>query len=368
MLYGASGYTGRLVAKEAVRQGIAPILGGRSLHSLTSVAADYNLTWRLFDQQQACPSVLDGVSLVVNCAGPFAETAPWLARLCVECGVHYIDIGGEVSVVQQLLQLDASARSHGVAIVPACGLASIATDCLAQALLKKLPTPTHLRFAVEYCHLPCRGSVESVLLALLGWRKGLSVAAGSLRTAVLSLGCLPLSRRERKIEVSPWGSKTIQVGFDGQIRHATLFPWPDAFCLYPSTQVANIESYLVLKPWEIRVLKMVPYMSPFLQLPLIQRSMLARLPANYVPKFPIGGQNRIWAKAISGDHEAQGWLTHKPGQHMSGYDFTVFGVLAVAKRMLANRDHPVGFCSPAQVAGDDLWHDIVNTELWVDSQ
>ncbi len=46
-----------------------------------------------------------------------------LARLAVEAGVHFCDLGGNTEIVFQQKQLDARARQQGVTIVPDCGLA-----------------------------------------------------------------------------------------------------------------------------------------------------------------------------------------------------------------------------------------------------
>lgn len=87
MIYGANGYTGRLIAAEAtvVRQ-------------------------------------LSGMSAMLNCAGPFSKTAPLLMEACLRAQAHYLDITGEFDVIETAASLDGRAREAGIAVIPAVGL------------------------------------------------------------------------------------------------------------------------------------------------------------------------------------------------------------------------------------------------------
>ena len=49
MIYGANGYTGRLVAVEARRQGLHPVLAGRRAGPIKKMAAELGLSARIFD-------------------------------------------------------------------------------------------------------------------------------------------------------------------------------------------------------------------------------------------------------------------------------------------------------------------------------
>ncbi|BBF99389.1 hypothetical protein C8E95_4590 [Pseudonocardia autotrophica] len=74
--------------------------------------------------------------MVINCAGPFLDTALPLARAAVEAGAHYLDVTAEQPVVQALYnELDAPARSAGVAVVPAMAFFGGLADLLVTAAL-----------------------------------------------------------------------------------------------------------------------------------------------------------------------------------------------------------------------------------------
>lgn len=55
-----------------------------------------------------------------------------LARVAVECGVHFTDLGGNTAIVQEQKQLDALARAKGISVIPDTGLAPGMVNILAQ--------------------------------------------------------------------------------------------------------------------------------------------------------------------------------------------------------------------------------------------
>jgi short subunit dehydrogenase-like uncharacterized protein len=80
-----------------VKQGLRPVLAGRGASVLT-LASELGLPARQFDlADQAATSVgLNGVGLVLNCAGPFCRTAEPMIAACLDAGAHYLDITGEI--------------------------------------------------------------------------------------------------------------------------------------------------------------------------------------------------------------------------------------------------------------------------------
>ena len=80
MIYGANGYTGRLVAREAMARGLRPILAGRRREELEAMGRELGLEVRVFGLDAAALDLgLKGVGLVLHCAGPCSETcAPML--------------------------------------------------------------------------------------------------------------------------------------------------------------------------------------------------------------------------------------------------------------------------------------------------
>ena len=77
LIYGAYGYTGALIAREAEARGLTPTLAGRDADQLDALAGELDLPCRAFalDDRAALSDAVAEADLVLNCAGPFARTA-----------------------------------------------------------------------------------------------------------------------------------------------------------------------------------------------------------------------------------------------------------------------------------------------------
>ena len=139
LVYGAAGHTGRFVVDELLRRGLTPVLAGRSADRLSAVAPRHPALERRvvgLDDPDLLRQAVAGVGVVINCAGPFLDTAVPLARAAVEAGAHYLDVTAEQTVVQELYrELDAPARDAGVAVVPAMAFYGGLADLLVTAAL-----------------------------------------------------------------------------------------------------------------------------------------------------------------------------------------------------------------------------------------
>src|SRR5688572_17497099 len=94
MIYGANGYTGRLIAAEAVRRGLAPVLAGRNEAALREMGQALGLRWRQFglEHESGVREGLRDIGLVLHCAGPFSATSAPMLEGCLATGTHYLDI------------------------------------------------------------------------------------------------------------------------------------------------------------------------------------------------------------------------------------------------------------------------------------
>jgi short subunit dehydrogenase-like uncharacterized protein len=138
-VYGASGHTGRFVVNELVRRGLAPVIAGRDAARLDSVLPRRTGLERRavgLDDPGALRRAIAGSGAVINCAGPFLDTALPLARAAVGAGAHYLDVTAEQPAVQALYrELDAPARAAGVVVVPAMSFYGGLADLLVTAAL-----------------------------------------------------------------------------------------------------------------------------------------------------------------------------------------------------------------------------------------
>ncbi|ATY10103.1 saccharopine dehydrogenase [Amycolatopsis sp. AA4] len=135
LVYGASGHTGKFVVEELLRRGFQPIVAGRSLARLAQFA-DLDRRAASIDDGPGLRALLQDVAVVINCAGPFLDTALPLAKAAVETGAHYLDVTAEQPAVQQLYrELDAPARAAGTVVVPAMAFYGGLADLLLTAVL-----------------------------------------------------------------------------------------------------------------------------------------------------------------------------------------------------------------------------------------
>jgi short subunit dehydrogenase-like uncharacterized protein len=198
LLYGATGYSGRLIAAEAKERGMSRsgrdpcrmILAARDIRTLHDIAREYDMEYRAFglDSDDDLARGLDGVDVVLNAAGPFALTAERLMKAALKAGCHYVDINGEVDVYMRLDDFGRKAFQLGRALVSGAGATAAASDILLNAALEKLQSNGvikhrdelgSIRIAVSRDAILSRGSLltaarlikEQVIVVRKGFRK-----------------------------------------------------------------------------------------------------------------------------------------------------------------------------------------------------
>jgi short subunit dehydrogenase-like uncharacterized protein len=135
-VYGATGYTGRLVAAELDRRGADFVLAGRSAAKLDALAAELGGRPRTaavsLDDRAALRELLEPCAVVIACAGPFTLHGEPVVAAAVEAGIHYLDTTGEQPFIQRVFQAyGPRAESAGCALVPAMGFDYVPGDMLA---------------------------------------------------------------------------------------------------------------------------------------------------------------------------------------------------------------------------------------------
>ncbi len=159
MIYGATGYTGRMAAEHAKQLGLEVVIAGRNEARLASLAATLNVPYRVF---AADASQLQGIDVLLNFAGPFAHTAEALMRACIASGTDYLDITAEINVYRLAEQLGAMASEKGVMLLPGVGWDVVPTDCLAMHVISRVQQPHALTIALQVPGAMSRGSAMSV--------------------------------------------------------------------------------------------------------------------------------------------------------------------------------------------------------------
>ena len=165
LLYGATGFTGGLIARRAIELGLDLVLAGRNESRLRQLGAALGCAHRVasLNDSAALGRMLEGISVVLHAAGPFESTYRPMVDACLRAGVHYLDICGEVRAIEGVRQLDRAARSAGVMLMPAVGFDVVPSDCLAARVARVLPGARRLRVAIAGMKVISRGSTNTLM-------------------------------------------------------------------------------------------------------------------------------------------------------------------------------------------------------------
>ena len=140
ILFGASGFTGRLVAEYLHTQygeagNINWAMAGRNLAKLGQVREDLDTAEKVpllaadADDAEALKRLVRQAEVVITTVGPYQKHGQVLATACAEAGVDYVDLCGEPAWMAQMIPLlDPLARASGSRIVFSCGFDSIPFD------------------------------------------------------------------------------------------------------------------------------------------------------------------------------------------------------------------------------------------------
>lgn len=178
-VYGATGYTGRLIAAELDRAGADFRLAGRNREKLERVAAgldsDVEVQAVSLDDQRGLNAMLEDCAAVIACAGPFHLHGEPVMRAAVETGTHYLDTTGEQPYMRLAWErYDRPAREAGVAVIPAMGFDYVPGDMIAALTASGMGRLDTLRLAYRTKMQPTRGTMLSALEMIGGgdleWR------------------------------------------------------------------------------------------------------------------------------------------------------------------------------------------------------
>jgi short subunit dehydrogenase-like uncharacterized protein len=151
-VYGATGHTGRFVIAELLRRGFAAVAVARDDRRLAvSGFREQGIATRAatIDEPAALDSAFAGAAAVINCAGPFLDTAAAIAAAALRAGIHYLDVTAEQpSALDTFDRFDEAARDAGVAVVPAMGFYGGLSDLLVSAAASGWDAADEVRISV----------------------------------------------------------------------------------------------------------------------------------------------------------------------------------------------------------------------------
>ncbi|WP_339776370.1 saccharopine dehydrogenase NADP-binding domain-containing protein [uncultured Thalassospira sp.] len=320
MIYGATGYTGRMAAKHAKAAGTPLVLAGRTEESLSRLAAELGIEYRVFglDDAAVIDKGLADISVLLNCAGPFLRTAKALMQASLRNGIHYLDTAAELDSYHLAEDLDDAAKAAGIMLMPGGGGSVAMLGSLAGHAVATVRDPRKIRIALHVAGGLSRGSAISAMENV------------TIRT---------LARIGGKLVNAPAdGIRKFDFGKGG----VDCFPvtLPDLITIWRSTGVPDVETFVYVTG------------DGFPQ------GDLSLLPDG--PSEEDRLANRYQAAVEVTD--AEGQVTRSHLDTVNGYTFTAMAAAEAGRRVLAGDVRP-GFQTPAVLFGSGFAQTIADTTI-----
>jgi short subunit dehydrogenase-like uncharacterized protein len=333
LLYGANGYTGELIAREAVARGMRPTLAGRRRGPIEALAKELGCPSAVFalDDHTALVDALQEKSAALNCAGPFSRTASVMMQGCLATHVHYLDITGEIDVFDLARRVHEKALRASVVLCPGVGFDVVPTDSLAAQLKQALPDATHLSLAFD---------------SRTGYSKG------TAKTAIESAGSGLRVRRAGKIVELPLGALRRTIDLGEGARSTVAIPWGDVSTAYFTTGIENIEVYATTSANALKRLRRANLIRPLLRkgwfLHLAQRRIETKV-KNPTRTERDHNSTLLWGEV----RNAKGEVRTARLKTANGYAFTVNSALGVLSRLF-EQPQRAGYFTPTQLVGAEF--------------
>ncbi len=154
VVYGATGYTGTLIAERLVAAGVAPVLAGRDTARLSKLAerldGDAEVMRADALRQNSVFALVGEGDVLISTVGPFVKYGTAAVRAAIAAGATYLDSTGEPAFIRRVFeQFDGPARRNGAALLTAQGYDWV-PGALAAALCLEDAGPDAVRVDVGY--------------------------------------------------------------------------------------------------------------------------------------------------------------------------------------------------------------------------
>lgn len=334
MIYGANGYSAKLIIEELLSRGIKPVLAGRNHNEIIVLANNYSCAYEVFDleNEELLDSKLLSIHTLLNCAGPFKYTAKELMEACIRTKTNYLDITGEIPVFHLAFSKNETAKNAGVVLMPGVGFDIIPTDCLAKRLSEKMHDAKNLKLGF----LNVRGNISR----------------GTWLTSLEFLSGKGVIRRNEKVVESEIGEFSIEVHKDNFTFYGLSIPWGDVYTSFQSTKIPDAEVYLGVPFLVYKFRKIIlPFIKIF-RLPIIKK-----IAASFIKKYLTGPNKQkrdstktyVWGRV----ENEKGEMIEEVYRVMEGYNLTAKGAVECAVRVLQDSVRP-GTQTPSLAFGSEF--------------
>lgn len=333
LIYGAYGYTGKLIIEEFNAQGAEAILAGRREEPLKALAVKYDWPYRVFDlkDKNEVAKALKRVDVVLHCAGPFIHTANIMAQGCMLSKTHYLDITGEFQVFEQMAEWNDKAKAAGIMLMPGVGFDVVPSDCLAKHLVERLPTAINLQLAFT--------------------SDGGGVSRGTAKSAIEGLGYGGMIRQDHQLMRVPVDHKVKKINFHWLQQECAAIPWGDISTAYRSTGIPDIEVFMGMDPKMLSSLKWGRRLSWLLRKEFVKnylRKKVEQKPEGPDEKTRKKTHSYFWGKVT--DNAGNEFITVQ--KTLEGYTLTAKTATDIAIEV-SEGNFKVGYQTPSGLLGPD---------------
>lgn len=346
-IYGATGYTGRLIAALLAQKGRPFRLAGRSRDKLEALARAIRPSL----PEGAPPPELEAVAIedpagltelmrrskvVVSCAGPFRRLGPPVVEACIEGGAHYLDITGELQFMLETKRRDAEAKQRGIVLTNAVGFDVVPTDLAAHLAARAL------------------GEVpDQIEIAL--WVRRARLTAGTRRSAAGMAFESSAALVGGEVVAEPFGARSRELLFPGRDRprRVVSVPLGDLATIPATTGARNARTYLTLNP---RLIGISRALSSLGRTPLGApvRALASRIMSGGA-EGPSEEDRPRTEFAIVAEAAKNGRTTRATLTGCDPYGLTAHTVVHAAFSLLDAPGDRSGWLSPMQVATSESW-------------
>ncbi|WZN67191.1 saccharopine dehydrogenase [Chloropicon roscoffensis] len=239
LIYGATGYTGRLISKACRDAGLDVTVAGRNAASVRALALELGLPSVSFslDNEAALDEAVGRAAVVVHCAGPFAQTYSAVVESCLRKGAHYVDINGEIEVIEAISKYAQEAEEKGLMLLPAAGFDVVPSDTLAHLVAERFKScyPAHFPSKLEiFFHYNDQGALISrgTKNVMKGGKRGVYYERQDGKVVEIPAKPTPLKERKR----CDYGR-----GLGLTVKQANM---ADVSSAYFSTGIPNIKCFM----------------------------------------------------------------------------------------------------------------------------
>jgi short subunit dehydrogenase-like uncharacterized protein len=262
-----------------------------------------------------------------------------MVSACIDAGVHYLDITGEIPVFESIMAMNDDAARAGVTLIPGVGFDVVPTDCLGAMLAARLPGATELELAF--------------------YSPGAEISRGTLKTMIESIGDGGAIRRGGKIVRVPPAFDAKEIAFSIGPRMAMTIPWGDVSTAFHTTGIRNIRVYTAASPKSIARMRRLRPFFPLLAIKPIKRLLQSYANRRTGPDEARrdSGRTYLWGRVSDGKREVTMTMTTP-----EGYAFTVISTLTAIEQLLASPKRPGAF-TPAKFFGAEFVTTLPGVEL-----